>query len=239
MTFVEALRPYIDSWRLLSDKPGTSSGNGLCFWAEALIIAKLRGEITEQFVGECQLAVINCAIDAGFYKRHPTKFQADPAKTYGSDQESIDDYAGLACISKITDWPFLARDVLKFGRTHTKTWSGIELRYYYPNEKGFECAFDARAWLGRFPSLIASLEWAAEETPSWPSRQWWAASMRWGSVQNDNSARIARLLAYARGDSYWIATVEDRVAEAHGGLKKLYSKYFGSSDHPFAKYSPT
>lgn len=235
MGFVNDLIPYIDQWGLVSDRVGTSSGNSIVYWAEALIIAKTRGELDRSLTGLCLASIAPCEIEPGFYKRHPVLFQPNPGAEYGSDQESIDDYAGLACIARLTGDSHLAARILAFGRDRAKVHLGFDFHFYYPNEKGWN-DWDARAWLGRFPSLIASLQWGAGETPDWLTRQWWAASMKWGSVTNDNAARLARVLAYARGDRYWIGLTEARIRAEWGSMGRLYTHYLGA-DHAFARWA--
>lgn len=247
MTFVEALKPYRDAWGLVHDKlsmPDYISQNGICFTAEAALIAQARGELSEPLREEL-LEAVNACWDPreGLLYRHPSSHRV-------GNQESIDDFAGLACLARILGAPKLAASVIRAGRE--KEWTpkiefsllsmdvAIEIeapRYYYPDEAQYRERFSARAWLGRFPALIASLEWAGAQEPSWPRRQIWALSARFGSVKTHDQARIARLLAHARGDLYWIDLVEARVRAQHGSLQALYTNYFGTTLHPFVQYA--
>lgn len=205
--------------------PEGSSGNAVLFAAEEAILRRKlddwSGSVTlVQSIRAC------CEIERGLLKRpHP----------FSQDQESLDDYIGLAAID-----PGLAREALAYGRAHFyRPLPFLKLAYQYSmrNEEK-----DVIAWLGRFPAMIAHLQFAAGETPPLWRRLWWTASIAMSGKPDQQDPWIlswVMLETNAKGDSFLADVAHGfwrwRLERAYPkGLSEVFRKYFNDEAHPIA-----
>ena len=220
---------YLDSEGLMNDRPGkcAPSGNALLFTAEAFLI--------QLFLGVTRAYPVVAAAErlaSGRFVR----------PGWEQDQEGPDDYIGLAAFSRHSD-PTIAQRILAYGRSHFFKWGPLKFRYQY-DTTGKE-PNSVEAWFGRFPAVIAALEWAAGETPPMWRRLWLALSAALTPGAEGQDTWILSWLCLEclrRTQMCWferwaIKTYMRRLYKYHpGGLKEVFTQYFGSDKHPITKY---
>ncbi len=220
--------------------PKSASGNGILYTAEMYFILAKNGALAASDRPDFwALIARNCQLLPGLYSR---------GKGW-NDQEGIDDYIGLAAASRLLGTDH-ARDILRYGRnplvrfTPFRRWP--RLRWYFENEQR-QRVDDTRAWFGRFPAFICHVTWAAGETPAIWLRLWWAVTVAITGLFSplDQDQYILSWLMMETIDStktYWFERWASRfyIGTLHKnwsrGMRDVLACYFGSQDHPIAKW---
>lgn len=266
-----AFEKYRDPVGFIQGRPGASSGNGLLFTAEAYIAMLARGAITVgEGAPELVATVQKVEAEPGRYRRTPDGQWAS------HDEEGPDDHIGLAAMSWAFGLPYAER-LLEYGRTHTAKLGQLtdlaehevlstDWRWLVPGLHRLLSWFNADkalpynystndpqvvtrdSWLGRFPAVIAHFHWAADETPAWYLRLYWAFQI--GVIaprakSSDCDAWILSwLLIYVMAGRSWLGRWAARRWFAaldknfKGGMNEVFATYFGP-EHPTAKYFVT
>ena len=224
--------PYLDSIGLIQNGPNRLSGNGLLYTAHFLLLAQdwLTFEEKEAFRAAYQA----CQIEPGYYRRHPDAFQ--------NDQESLDDYIGVGTAGMFLGLPF-ASECLRYGQRKKKVFPGIYVKYYYPNERGWDAPFWGRAWIGRFGSAIAHLHYCAGVRPPLIYRlAWWVGAVLGCTLKKE--AHDGWILNWHCMTAYpdqafwayqWVRKDFERALAKNfpnGGLGELLRDYFNDPAHP-------
>lgn len=240
-TLSHALLPYMDYIGLIQDKAGGLSGNGILYTAEAAVRLREVGELDASWrriflhaVEKCQMPDELGTPIPGYYRRHP-----DP-RGFSAHQERQDDYIAIAVLAKLLDAPYLAEDVLKFGQRRKQIFPPLpwpSVRYYYPNENGWDAFFDPRAWLGVYPAMIACLKLACGQVPTPLEREFFEAGISHGPNQKDTTDRDSYVLP-------WLMKQLGGTKDSHrqydalleraypGGVPTLLRAYFLDKNHP-------
>jgi hypothetical protein len=228
--------PYTDRLGFISGEanPQGSSGNALLFTAYAMLVLRQQGCLA-QFDRDLFLIQVAeaCEIIPGLYKRPPP---------YSQDQESQDDYIGLAAASYFLNTSH-ARDALEYGREHYyKKWC-FYCKYQY-DKAHVEESQVFNAWLGRFVTAMIHMQWAAGEYPALWRRLWWAYSVAFSGSKNEQDPWLLNWLMIHTmdgrsriglvGASIW----QWRLKRAFpGGIKQVFARYFNDPNHPLARYA--
>lgn len=245
MAFLDELKDYIDQYGLVQNRipnaKGWTSGNGLLFTGEASIIASALGEWNCVVADRFFHALVLCQVASGVYERIPGN----------RDQEGPDDYFGIGATAFYLNtycaghFPNLAAESLAYGRKNPYKWHHIPLRYYFPNAHQTE--FDVSAWMGRFPALIAHLQFAAGENPALWKKIWWCVSIMIAHKQptdNKDARILSWVMIHVMAKRSWLCNkaaaffYKRLYTQYIGGMKQVFSEYFGA-DHPIAKYAVT
>lgn len=180
-----ALAVYSDSYGMTTPNPGQTTGNGLLYSAETLLMLKSQGFLNSGDKTWYQNIVQSCFLQPGLLKRNP-------ANTYG--QEGPDDYVGVGAGASIAQ-PSLASSILTYGETKPAVLNikdienakpqltnfekdllsavkfGIPVKYVYNNVNpqtflNEEGKFTLAPWIGRQLNLLAHLQFSAKQQPS-------------------------------------------------------------------------
>lgn len=230
--------PHFDEYGLMRPE-----GNCLLFTAQYACLLKRKGYMDPETRDALVFAVHDCQVDPpmGLYQRHPVAFVGD--------QEGPDDYIGLGAIVYACSVPSIAQEILDFGRCcHYRPFWPLKLKYYYPNHIPYQTAPNVCAWLGRFPAVIAHLQWAAGEVPSLWRRLWWAGTVAltgcFGPDYDKDGGQDAWILSFMLCE-----VAPDRVLErwakgvfrkrllkvwGDGGMRAVFARYFRDDRHPHA-----
>ena len=199
--------------------PRESGGNAILFAAHERRLRLLLGDWGpgQQKALE-SLVETRLEISPGLIRRPPP---------FEKDAESMDNYVGYASIS-----PVFAKRALDHGKTHFYKALGIlRLRYQF-SIQGSQS--DPRAWLGRYPTLIAFLKQRALDNPSFLERLAFSFSLTFSGdatqqdpwVLNWHLASEAPDLSASR--TYW-----RRLAHHYpGGLAQVFMDYLDDPEHP-------
>lgn len=232
MTPYDALRPYIDEVGLVQNWKGRVSGNGLLYTAEAVVRLHALGQLAQDMKDGFLRAVVACQIQPGFYRRHPVYFS--------SDQERQDDYIAIAVLAKYLDAPWLAQEVLDYGQRPKLIFPPLpwpKVRYYYPNEKGWDAFFYPQAWIGAYPACIATLKVAAGVDLSDGEQDWLNYAVGYGPNKKDVTDRDSYILAWLISTVVEVSKeateeFEARLAASYGTIPNLLRTYFDDKNHP-------
>lgn len=238
---------------LIHDSTGGISGNGLLYTAEwVLALSNLS-----------LLSPSNRIKFVGAYNSHMRiegLMMRTPSNAFG--QEGPDDYFGVAAASKVLDHGTLAKAILEYGKKgatqfdltpterrdikkekilfYTLKILGLgRIKYVFNNLD--PSLFNARAWLGRFPHLIAHLKFAAGITPTWFEYAYWCLALLKKEHAEDYDRWILPYLmtqtAKDRGliARFVIGIWNKRATKAFGTVDKLFYAYFRDKDHPIIK----
>lgn len=259
-----ALNVYSDQWGLITPYPATSSGNGLLYLGEAMVLLKTLGIYKPTDKTWFQNSVQVCEVEPGLLRRSPAN----------TDQEGPDDYVGVAAGSALVD-PTIAQKILVYGQTHDVTideptrnqvtnailaegaaLSGLDLtiplKYVYNNVRPGTLQFpdgklNLSAWLGRQLNLVAHFFYAAGMTPPALNQAVWvgavASALNKKATDQDSWFLSWLLITAAQGRTIsardteiaWRVRYEQVVP---GGRNQLFRTYFGNADHPLARYWP-
>jgi hypothetical protein len=221
---------YIDEIGLVRDAPGQATGNALLYTAETAALLDGRGELTPEIKNQFLHGIWSCQIEPGYYRRHPNYFQ--------TDQERQDDYIAIAALAKILKAPNLSREVLEYGRKNRKRILGtFPVRYYYPNERGWEAPFDPRAWLGLYPAMISCHKLVIGEPLGGLEQAWREACIAFGpkGPSDHDSFVLPWLMLKAGGDEktwYGRHFYDQLRVDFQGGITALFRAYFTDKNHP-------
>lgn len=220
---------------------GREADNGICHTSAQVLCYRLRGEDTADLEAQLSLALDRCELPG-----HPGLFNRSPNIR---KQIAWDDLIGAAYTS-----PRTARKILEYGRAGVRVFGLFKLKYFYNNEvpgtgKNLSGKFAWDAWIGRSPSFIAHLHFAAGEKPPFWTRPFWAWTV-WssGTPADQDPWKLTRFLigsAWPKRELYsWenaaVYKWSDRFRQAWpGGFKDLYSKYYqAGAEHPLSKWWP-
>jgi hypothetical protein len=202
---------------------GGSSGNAVLFAAEEKILrAKLKDWSADQQESLFRIISTECMLWRGLLFRLPP---------FRQDQEGLDDYIGAASID-----PRLAQDILSWGREHRyRPFKWLSLSYYYCNTAD---ETKLEAWFGRYPALIAHIQWAAGEVPPLWRRLWWFFSVAFsGSKDNQDPWILNWIMIETAGSRTCLnrlasAIYRWRLERAYVGLAHVFARYFNDANHP-------
>jgi hypothetical protein len=221
----KAIVPYVDSNGLVSGRAGETSGNGIMFSAEWVLILfgqdELRAGLNSLY-GLKEIVNDKLTIKPGLYRRAPI------GQPYSTDVNRWDDYVALARASAIH-----AADIVKYGEEHD--W------YFAPPG----LPFDINAWFGRSPSIVAHFYWCAGlKPPLWQRLIWaWAiATSGWFTPQSQDAWRLSYLMIQAAPDLWpeaWAKEIWKWRFKKHwpGGMRAVRAAYFGDPNHPLSVYA--
>lgn len=245
--FKEEAKKYLDEYGLYQDTIGNHSGNSLLFTAHYALALLKNGQLTHVEADELSKALKSCELEPGLFQRHPTSFVGD--------QEGIDDYIGASAASFYVNLDHFfpdtrtnAKEILDFGRSGRYKFFGIEIPYYYPNHDPYKTSFNARAWLGRYPALIAHLKFCAGEYVNSLLFIYWAASIILGLFQNlENkdsrllSLHMIHVAIYAKPDNILVTLLYKffywKVKRDYGSIQEVFRRYFTDPNQPLIKWS--
>lgn len=234
-SFRKDFNTYGDPFGLIQNNPGGVSGNGLRYTAEYFILGCRRG-IFQHEGASFRHITGSCLVLPGLYRRSPT------AALEGT---RIDDLVSIASAAQLLD-KTIAEDILRFGRK--SYWL-----YNPPVQKSplvnLIKQFNFKAWLGRYPGMIAHIEYCAGECPSVFKRLVWLLGVAWcgfNAKMNQDEWVLSQRLIEAYESTPYRTYFQDKIVKywrkqfyknwGEDGMKKLLTVYFGHL-HPLAKYA--
>lgn len=222
------IKKFTDSTGLVHPKKKGVSGNGLLYSAEYFVLLSNMKALTASDIIQWKNALFSCRRLPGLYNRHKTK----------TDQNSVDDYVGIAAANSVTRQKHLSLEILNYGKNQ-----GFP-KYVYNNVS--PGVFTASSWLGRQGQLIAHIELSAGITPPIWRTAWWVSSLIYSGMTSKKENHDAWILSYlvakvgisAGGIFELTAKLWFKRFEKvwPGGLGAVLSDYFKNPDHPLAKY---
>lgn len=230
----EDLLRYTDSVGLLQNKttpPGTvASGNGVLVTGLAVALLH-RLEALDPYRSLFGPALGACEREPGLLMRHPL---------WPEDQESSDDYVGLGAGSYFLKLGIAAR-VLARGRKHRFKWLGIPLPFYLDNERGNDAqGIDWRAFIGRFFSTTAHLQFSDEETPGPIDQILHAATIAALPWKNEDEPTLSWLMCEVAAKQSMLVALASLVLRLRiylkyrGGMAKIFAITYGA-EHPLTQ----
>ncbi len=170
-----------------------------------------------------------CEIRPGLIQRLPP---------FSRDQEGLDDYIAYVLID-----PVFAFAALQYGRAsfyRPLKWAPwLRIPYQYSIKRD---PHDVAAWLGRYPALVAHMEWSTHAmTPPLWRRVWWAASVAFsGSSDNEDPWVLSWLMIVSAGRRRWLERLATdiylwRLKRSKGSLALLFAAHFRNPNHPIAR----
>ena len=242
--FADALGEYTDADGLVSPYrmqvgQRNGSGNGLLYTSLAYLLLAVRAR---QYGVQFAEMVRKCYLLPGLLRRGP----AHP------DHEGPDDYLAVGAAAGVLRLGAfggackqVAGEILRYGRAHWWMMNNVD-----PGRWRWS------SWFGRFPALIAHLEWAAwEPPPLWRRLAWagalWLASraearqqdswvQSWMMVLTVEALDVESLTPTLR---WWEYRAMDNWRHRArgvfpGGLRQCLGEYFGNGEHPLVRYAP-
>lgn len=213
---------YRDQYGLQQPTMYGTSHNGVRFTAQFVLVMINYGCLTYGQKLRLRGLIGKCFEKPGLLRRDPSSVL----------QDSIDNYLGLALISKFIDQSW-AKDVLKYGRSHFG---------FYENNKTSRWP-KGSAFLWRFPQLFYALRCAAGERPNWFQTlsaviSIWAAR---NTMDQDRRALSLLLIRCGDGHSKLINWAAEKFAQGFKksypeGLGQVLGDYYQNHDHPDASY---
>lgn len=225
---------YTDSVGLLQNKttpPGTvASGNGVLTTGLAVVLLHRLGAL-EPYRSLFEPALAGCEREPGLLIRHPL---------WPEDQESSDDYVGYGAGSYFLGLKLAAR-VLERGRKVRFKWLGIPLPFYLDNERGNDAAgIDWRAFIGRFFSTTAHLQFSDEEAPGPIDQILHAATIAALPWKNEDEPTLSWLLHEVAVKQSTLVALAGIVFQFRlrrkypRGMVDVFTKTYGA-DHPLTQ----
>jgi hypothetical protein len=206
-----------------------STGNGVLYTSIYYALLVLRGEARPEDLTDYFATFGPCFDRPGLIDRSPSPFKE-------LDQDSFDDYTGLATASRLMEQDFrYARDILSHGRSTGRIYF---TRWVYNNVD--HDRWTARSWLGRQPQFVAHLHFAAGEMPNGFLQNAWAESTR--KCATDSSAALLqwmRVLAYHGGSQACSPAARswyDDMSKKWGRIGNILGADLGR-EHPLARYA--
>lgn len=227
---------FQDSIGLIQPREGAgkdgscASGNGLLYTGEACAV--MGSDEISYFRNSFASALNACERYPGLFLRHPKC----------TDQESVDDYVGIGAASYFLASGHAERVLERGNRFPFLLFGVLPLRFYYANEG--QSSFDLRAWLGRFPALIAHLRYAAGQPPGFIPSLVHALSIAFSPWKNEDEPILSWLMLRVAENQSGPARMAGKIFRARlvhkymdGGMKQVFSLYLGNPNHPIAKYA--
>lgn len=169
-------------------------GNALLYTSHVAIALWIHGARSikgwRTFYENAMAGVRRCEVTSGIYRRHPVH--------YCRDQESHDDYVGLATLSSFGG-SSVAAMIARRGAQKVavcipiKVWRwtikiNLNLPWYLPNAAEFDPAlggkFGMSAWLGRFVPMVTHVRACAGLSTKWWQRLAWSLAVATSGVKN-------------------------------------------------------
>lgn len=229
MNLVEELKLHVDSVGLVQPtwpvEGRWASGNGLLYTAYALVV--FGDEIDEELKARFRRAYETCQLYPGLLIRHPLNL----------DQEGPDDYIGAAAASYLLSTDLSSKILLR-GKRFPGNWAGYRLPYYYANEG--QSAFDIRAWMFRFPGVLAHIRMSAGETPCPFALLWLALTLAFQPWKSEDEPALSWLILRTTGQQSFLCKLAGswfyrRLFKKYpGGMKDVFTRMFTEA-HPIAK----
>lgn len=224
--------------------PKNASGNSLLCTAQEFIALTQNDAGDDRDLYIFHKVIRDRSIGPGLYARTPK------GTPFSDDQISHDDLYGVVAIdSRIALGVFVSAYSRKFrwAPFGFLGWNSftIGLPYYYPTGRDINGDRDVRAWMGRFPGLIAHLRIAAG-VGVWPWNSLaWAWSVGIGpTATNQDSWMLTWVMIWSNEHPTWlqrraIARWRRRLVEFYpGGIKDVFGAYFGGTiKHPLAVWA--
>lgn len=236
---ITAFAPWQDKWGMVtgSQPPGTS-GNGLLFTAEyAAGMTSLQmnnsSGYTVPWAEHVRLLHLynSCEIQPGLYQRSPDNPR---------DQESFDDYYGIATYSRLYDQARIER-VKAWAKR--ESWLGLIHKNYWNNIVPDTWTFSS--WLGRNPALMAvfSLSGIPTALSFWERLSLCVAllSSLLYPATNTTSWALGWHLTLATQKQKGIVQLARKMWQMRfaqlfpGGLGELRANYYGNQNHPIKR----
>lgn len=244
-----ALKDFYDEDRLIRPARGARSGNGLLYLGEVLVMLRKFYIITLDDRLSATASLFDCEVEGthGLYRR------CSRGLWPWTDLEQQDDYIGIGAVSWAIGSPEIADEILEYGRsTKSRIWPWLawpRLNWIMNNalpgtllDENGDRSF--RPWLGRYPAMVAHLEFAANLRPPLWRKIWWAFTVMFSGSGDENMDpwKLSYLMVQVMdGRSilcelaakiFWI-----RLALLQGSMHVVYAKYFSKApEHPLAKY---
>lgn len=227
MSLNERFLEYTDLDGLMQPGPGQGSLNGILYTGIAVIALSLNKALNWQVIEVYSKGILACERTPGLLWRTPRD---------NNDQESQDDYIGALAFSKYCDKGALAKRILSKG-------SKLSLvRWAYNNQN--PGTLSLASWFGRFPALIASMHYAAGETPnSWFFLGWSIAMLTGAFAKKSNQDswilpwvmyNIAKDRTFFGQPLLWFWNLRFRSVWGNPGA--LFESYFNSPNQPLGVY---
>lgn len=228
--FEQDFAPYRDSFGLIQNNPGGSSGNGLRYTAEYYTLKFRYGLVTKDDTLQFEAIVRRCFAEPGLLNRKPD--DKSPNK--------FDDYVAVSTASLILEL-LIANDIKTYG---------LKNHWYFNNAKT-SLSFKDKwgAWFGKDRGLIAHFFYADHDTPSWFNTIAWTFNILLCAYtakdsQDEWVLSAHQIVAYEWSkDRTWpqdkacqIWRKQFRKQWGVDGMSKLLEKYFGHK-HPLSKYA--
>jgi len=223
MEITEYFQDYTDKYNLVQPGPikdgkvGTSQ-NGLL--TTGIASECLKDTPHHLWVPKYTKAIISCQLEKGLYKRSPTSI---------NDQESHDDYRGIALFAFNTKQPHLAKDVITYGRRNLG---------FYNNTNTFRF----NSWLWRFPDAFYCLKIAANIEPNCVEKQAVEIALTNTTKNPTQDGRtfqfITCRLMPAYEDKTLLQARDAYRAQFEGDMRQNLNDYYnlGQDEHPNAYY---
>lgn len=187
---LRAFAPYRDPFGLFHDRPtagptgteplGTHGcGNSLLYTSHVAIALWINGarsvKTWRTFYEQALVGYKACEVKPGLFRRHPVH--------YAHDQESHDDYAGIATFCSFGQGEMVERIAQRGGTKYSvnlpiRLWRWkwnitLKLYWYFPNDPKFQQNFGFSAFLGRFIPLVNHVKGCSNlSRPIWQQLIW-------------------------------------------------------------------
>jgi len=222
-------RSYMDQYDLVQPEQGKTSQNGLHFTGLAGLYLNQAGHGSLDYFREYFISGLRqCEIREGIYNRSPHN---------RGDQNSIDDYMGIAVCSS-----FLDKEIGERVLWHWRRTGGVFKNSDHERDP-------QKTWFWRFPALLTTFQMSVGEKPDFLSRIYWLGAIIWASLQgekNQDSWRMSFMMiciSYNRGKEGFICWLARKIWSYYAwmtlrnGIGKNNGDYLQrGKEHPFVRY---
>ena len=237
MTLRDDIKPYLDPAGLVTVNPykslEDSTGNGVLYLSEYIVLLHLRKELTQSDKADFLLTMQKCMpVHQGLLHRSPTHI----------DQNGPDDYAGYLTACYLTQNHELASSTIRYAKAH---WGFLnnEVPGTYRKRDG---RFNWSAFLVRQPQLIALAYWAAgKRAPLWTAL-WTAVTLALAGWRKPVEDTDSHILAWMLGQvaikesklcAMAYRVFDNRLRKDYAkGMQEVFKIYFNGLAHPIALY---
>lgn len=223
---------YTDRWGLLQptddqaqlDSEYGASGNGLTYTSAKILTYWRRGMLTADDKHEFALTVSSCFQEPGLLMRNPAK---------KGEQNGWDDYVAVMAACKVAA-PAQGNAIRDYARNHG---------YVMNNEKPATVLkangwFNDKAILGRYPQLIAHMEYATWNTACPINDLAWRIHV--ASPPEDHDGAYLRWMMWVtaedQSEAAGVSFAQNIRVRYSGGMAQVWSEYFKNGEHPLAKW---
>lgn len=224
---------YTDRWGLLQptddkaqlDSEYGASGNGLTYTSAKILTYWRRGMLSDEDRTQFQNTVESCFQEPGLLMRSPAK---------SGDQEGWDDYVAVMAACKVAA-PDHANTIRNYARAHGYVMNNERPGTVLKKSGGL----NASAFLGRYPHLIAHMEYATGNSACMVNGLAWGLHLDERPEDHDG-AYLRWMMILARfpneANSHWSAFAGNISARYSGGMAQVWSEYFKNGKQPLAKW---